>query len=76
MYTQEWKENITQSKINNKESKSLVAYIPCLHEIEEDEFISKERVIELAIKWLETDDMSADFDRAQRLAYMKEIWGN
>ena len=76
MYTQEWKENITQFKINNKESKSIVAYIPCLDEIEEDEFISKERVIELTIKWLETDDMSADFDRAEHLAYMKEIWGD
>jgi hypothetical protein len=75
MHTQEWKENIIQNKINFKSSRSLVAYIPCLHEVEEDEFISKERVIELIIKWLETDDIFADFDGAQCLAYMKEIWG-
>ncbi len=76
MHTQEWKENIIRNKINSKPSRSLIVYIPCLHEVEEDEFISKERVIKLITKWLETDDIFADFDGAQCLAYMKEIWDN
>jgi hypothetical protein len=74
-YTYEWRENTIKNKNLNQYSQCLVAYTPCFDEVDEDEFISKERVIEFISKWLETDDMSADFDSDQRLAYMKEIWG-
>jgi hypothetical protein len=75
-YTYEWRDNIAKNKINNEYSQWLVAYTPCFDEVDEDEFISKKRVIQLINKWLETDDMSADFDRNQRSIYMEEIWGN
>jgi hypothetical protein len=74
-YTYEWKENTTKIKELCKYPKYLVAYIPFPHDVAEDEFISKERVIQLTKKWLEIDDMLADFDIDKHIAYMKEVWG-
>jgi hypothetical protein len=74
-HTYEWRDNIIKNKNLGKSSQCLVAYIHCFDEVDEDEFISKERVIQLMSKWLETGDESADFDGVQCLAYMREIWG-
>jgi hypothetical protein len=74
-YTQEWVENIISDKVSGKDSQFLVAYVPDINEVNEDEFISKKRVIEFIREWLEIGNISTDFDGDRCLAYMKEIWG-
>jgi hypothetical protein len=72
-YTYGWKENFAKNA--KVEEKTIVLRIPYYEEESEDEFISKEKVCSLLMKWLEENDQSGDFDGDRRIAYMEEILG-